>query len=471
LTINNTVAFDSNERVLVIGLGRSGRASIDVLRRRGATVYATDEKAPAELESTVVDLEKQGVAFVPPASLEDSIGNVTAAIISPGVPLNSELVRRVQAKRIPVFSEIEVAYRICKAPIVAITGTKGKTTTTALIGELFKHAGYKTRVGGNIGNPLIEQTVDAGEDEWVIAEVSSFQLESIRSFKPRISLILNISPDHLDRYHSMDEYTEAKFRIFANQGPGDTFIGNLDDPRIATLAEGENAARVHARALWFASAPHRNTALYLRGEKTIVYAPPTGDPRPVEVMKVSEIPLQGSHNVENVMGAILAALAAGIDPAIAREAVMAFEALPHRLELVGTIDGVDYVDDSKATNPGSVIAALRSFDRPIVLIAGGKAKGTDFAELGKVASSRTKAVVLIGEAADAIAPTIKRAHVHRADSMREAIEIAGRTADAGDIVLLSPGCASFDMFSSAEARGDEFIKIVQERITGALSAT
>jgi UDP-N-acetylmuramoylalanine--D-glutamate ligase len=167
----------------------------------------------------------------------------------------------------------------------------------------------------------------------------------------------------------------------------------------------------------------------------------------------------------------LAALAAGIDPAIAREAVMAFEALPHRLELVGTIDGVDYVDDSKATNPGSVIAALRSFDRPIVLIAGGKAKGTDFAELGKVASSRTKAVVLIGEAADAIAPTIKRAHVHRADSMREAIEIAGRTADAGDIVLLSPGCASFDMFSSAEARGDEFIKIVQERITGALSAT
>ncbi|HXF35266.1 MAG TPA: UDP-N-acetylmuramoyl-L-alanine--D-glutamate ligase [Candidatus Acidoferrales bacterium] len=463
MSSNTTGSFDATEKVLVIGLGRSGRASVAVLRRRGATVLATDEKPPGELEEIVVALEKQGVGFIPPGSIEDSIDDVTAAILSPGVPLNSELVRRVQAKRIPVFSEIEVAYRICKSPIVAISGTKGKTTTTALVGEIFRHAGHKTRVGGNIGDPLIEQTVDAGEDEWVIAEVSSFQLEAIRSFKPRISLLLNISPDHLDRYHSMDEYTEAKFRIFANQGPSDTFVGNLDDPRIATLAEGENAVRVHARALWFASAPHRNTTLYVRGEKTIMYAPPTGDPRPVEIMKIDEIPLRGAHNVENVMGAILSALAAGIEPALVREAVMAFEALPHRLELVGTIDGIDYVDDSKATNPGSVIAALRSFERPIVLIAGGKAKGTDFAELGKVISSRTKGAVLIGESADAIAATVKRSHVERASSMREAVEAAARLAKPGDVVLLSPGCASFDMFSSAEARGDEFDKIVAER--------
>jgi UDP-N-acetylmuramoylalanine--D-glutamate ligase len=201
----------------------------------------------------------------------------------------------------------------------------------------------------------------------------------------------------------------------------------------------------------------------VRGEKTIVYAPPTGDPRPVEIMKIDEIPLRGAHNVENVMGAILSALAAGIEPALVREAVMAFEALPHRLELVGTIDGIDYVDDSKATNPGSVIAALRSFERPIVLIAGGKAKGTDFAELGKVISSRTKGAVLIGESADAIAATVKRSHVERASSMREAVEAAARLAKPGDVVLLSPGCASFDMFSSAEARGDEFEKIVAER--------
>jgi UDP-N-acetylmuramoylalanine--D-glutamate ligase len=377
------VSFDARERVLVIGLGRSGRASVDVLRKRGATVYATDEKPADELESVVVELEKQGVPFIPPASIEDSVGDVTAAILSPGIPLNSELVRRVQAKRIPVFSEIEVAYRICKAPIVAITGTKGKTTTTSLIGAIFRHAGRKTRVGGNIGNPLIEQTVDAAEDEWVIAEVSSFQLEAIRSFKPRISLLLNISPDHLDRYHSMDEYTEAKFRIFANQGPGDTFVGNLDDPRIGTLAEGENASRVHARALWFSMAPHRNSSLYLRGEKQIIYAPPVGDPRPIEIMSVDEIPLRGAHNVENVLGAVLVALAAGIEPQTIREAVTTFKPLPHRLEPVGTIDGVEYVDDSKATNPGAVIAALRSFDRPIVLIAGGKAKGTDFAEQGR----------------------------------------------------------------------------------------
>ena len=323
-------------------------------------------------------------------------------MLSPGIPLNGELVRRIQAAGVPVFSEVEVAYRICKAPIVALTGTKGKSTTTALIGEIFRAAGTRTFVGGNIGNALIAETAQAGPDDWVIAEVSSFQLESIRSFKPRISCIINITPDHLDRYHSMDEYAEAKFRIFANQGPGDTFVGNLDDPIVAA-APGEENTRIRARALWFAREPHRETTLYIRNEKTIVYAPPTGDPRPIDIMNVDEIPLHGAHNVDNVMAAILVGLAAGLDREAIADAVRAFKPLHHRLETVAERDGVLYVDDSKATNPGAVIAALRSFDRPIVLIAGGKSKGTEFAELGKVISSRTKAVVLIGEAAPEIA--------------------------------------------------------------------
>jgi len=444
--------FDRGERVLVIGVGRSGRASIAVLQPRVGAIYATDEDPR-------VDTATLGVPFVTPGSLGDVLPNVTAAVLSPGIPLNGELVRRIQTAGVPVFSEVEVAYRICRAPIVAVTGTKGKTTTAALLGDIFRRAGKTTFVGGNIGNALIAETAIAGPDDWVIAEVSSFQLESIRSFKPRVALINNISPDHLDRYFSMDEYAEAKFRIFANQGPGDTFVGNLDDGRIAVLA-GEDANRIKGRALWFAGEPHRNTALYVRGEQTIVYAPPTGDPRPIEIMRIDDIPLRGKHNVENVLGAILTGLAAGLDRAAIAAAVRDFTPLAHRLQVIAERAGVTYVDDSKATNPGSVIAALRTFDRPIVLIAGGKAKGTEFADLGRVASSRTKAVVLIGEAADAIAKTIKRAAVRRAGSMDEAVAVAASLAAPGDVVLLSPGCASFDMFDSAEDRGVRFTAAV-----------
>ena len=454
--------FDRTERVLVIGLGRSGRASIEVLGPRVAAIYATDEGSREALSATLADLEASGVPFVAPEALGDILPKVTAAVLSPGIPLNGELARRVQSAGVPVFSEVEVAYRICRAPIVAVTGTKGKTTTTALIGAIFRAAGKTTYVGGNIGNALIHETAIAQPEDWVIAEVSSFQLESIRSFKPRISCIINITPDHLDRYHSMDEYAEAKFRIFANAGPGDTFVGNLDDPIVAAAA-GEDNARIRARALWFAREPHRATTLYIRNERTIVYAPPTGDPRPVEIMRVDEIPLRGAHNVENVMAAILVGLAAGLDRHAIADAVRAFEPLHHRLETVLDRDGVLWVDDSKATNPGSVMAALRSFARPIVLVAGGKAKGTDFADLGKVISSRTKAVVLIGEAARDIGRHVKRAKVAYAGSMDEAVALAGSFAEVGDVVVLSPGCASFDMFASAEDRGEKFAGAVRGR--------
>jgi UDP-N-acetylmuramoylalanine--D-glutamate ligase len=455
----SSVRFDRGERVLVIGLGRSGRASVAVLKPLVATVYATDEAPRRELAAALDELDAAGVPFVAPESLGDVLPKVTVAVLSPGIPLNGELVRRIQAAGVPVFSEVEVAYRLCKAPIVALTGTKGKSTTTALIGAIFRQAGYTTHVGGNIGNALIAETAAARPEDWVIAEVSSFQLESIRSFKPRISCIINITPDHLDRYHSMDEYTEAKFRIFANQGPGDTFVGNLDDPIVAA-APGEDGNRIRARALWFARDPHRATTLYIRNERTIVYAPPSGDPRPVEIMDVREIPLFGAHNVDNVMAAILVGLGAGLDRAAIVDAVRGFKPLHHRLETVAEHAGVTYVDDSKATNPGAVMAALRSFDRPIVLIAGGKSKGTEFAELGKVISSRTKAVVLIGETAQDIAKHVKRASVAYAASMDDAVATASSLAEPGDVVLLSPGCASFDMFASAEDRGERFAAAV-----------
>jgi UDP-N-acetylmuramoylalanine--D-glutamate ligase len=455
----SSVRFDRNERVLVIGLGRSGRASVAVLQPRVAQIYGTDEGPPSALAPALAELEAAGVPFVAPDALGEILPKVTVAVLSPGIPLNGELVRRIQAAGVPVFSEVEVAYRICQAPIVALTGTKGKSTTTALIGEIFRHAGFTTYVGGNIGNALIAETAKAKPEDWVIAEVSSFQLESIRSFKPRISCIINITPDHLDRYHSMDEYAEAKFRIFANQGPGDTFVGNLDDPIVAA-APGEDNTRIRARALWFSREPHRQSTLYMRNESAIVYAPPTGDPRPVEIMNVADIPLHGAHNVDNVMAAVLVGLAAGLDRTAIAGAVRAFKPLHHRLETVADQDGILYVDDSKATNPGAVIAALRSFDRPIVLIAGGKSKGTEFSDVGKVISSRTKAVVLIGEAAPEIAKHVKRSNIAHAGSMDEAVAVARSFAESGDVVLLSPGCASFDMFASAEARGEAFAAAV-----------
>ncbi len=452
--------FTQGESILVIGLGRSGIASTQVLRERGVTVYATDEKAREELSDAIVQIETLGAQFLAPSELAKYLDGLTASVLSPGVPLNGALVRRVQDANVPVFSEIEVAYRLCKAPIVAVTGTKGKSTTTSLIGHLFRACGKTVHVGGNIGNPLIREVLDAKPQDWVIAEVSSFQLESIRSFRPRVAVILNISADHLDRYYSMDEYAEAKYRIFANQNEHDYFVGNLDDERVRQLHWHTGETRVHARQLWFTlEGHHEHATMYLRGD-SIMYTPVHGDPRAVEVLRVDEIPLAGRHNVQNVMAALLAALAADVDREALRDAVKSFSAMAHRLQPVADVAGVLFVDDSKATNPGSVIAALEAYDRPIVLIAGGKSKNTDFTELGRVIDARAKSLIVIGEAADDIAAHVSRAPVERAESMADAVHRARALAQPGDVVLLSPACASFDMFRSAEDRGEKFAAAV-----------
>ncbi len=454
------MTFDARETILVIGLGKSGLACVRVLRARGATVYATDDKAPHDLGDTLATIEAAGARFVAPSELNAIASKLTLAVLSPGVPLNSPMVIAVQNANIPVVGEIEVAFRLCKAPVVAVTGTKGKSTTTALIGHLLRSCGKSVRVGGNIGNPLIEEVLDARPSDWVVAEVSSFQLETIRAFRPRVAVLLNVAPDHLDRYHSMDEYAEAKFRIAANQAFDDIFIGNLDDERIASLDVTKGERSVRARQLWFTLGErHENATIYLQGD-AIVYAPISGDPRPVKVMRKDEIPLAGAHNVQNVMAALLAAYAVGCETAALRQGVMSFTAMPHRLQPVDEIDGVLYVDDSKSTNPGSVVAALHAYDRPIVLIAGGRAKGTDFIEMGVATRQRAKALVVIGEAAEAIAETAKDVETVRAGSMVDAVQKARHLAANGDVVLLSPGCASFDMFRSAEDRGEQFTAAV-----------
>ena len=449
--------FDGNDSVLVIGVGRSGMATARVLRKRGASVAAYDDKGPQRLRSERAQLKKLGVPLLSRDELRGALKTFSAGVISPGVQLTNPAVREIQAAGVPIYSEIEVAYRISSAPIVAVTGSKGKSTTTALIGHLLETAGKSVYVGGNIGNPLIRETERAEASDVVIAEVSSFQLESIRAFKPRISVLLNLSPDHLDRYPSMEEYAEAKYRIFANQGPGDAFVGNADDPYCARLMEG--ARTIPCPAHWF-SVEGRPKAEALSVGGMIALRQP-GAPRAVKVIREDELPLRGRHNLADALAALLAAHLAGAELEALREGLRTFEPLPHRLQAVATIDGVMWVDDSKASIPSAVIGALEAFENPVILIAGGRSKRTDFEEMAAVASERAKAVVLIGESAAEIAAHIHGIPVERAATMQDAVDAAARIAAPGDVALLSPGGTSFDMFESAEQRGDAFADSVR----------
>jgi UDP-N-acetylmuramoylalanine--D-glutamate ligase len=460
----NGFSFDSRETVLVIGVGKSGLACTEVLRARGATVYATDEKPREAIAEAVGAVEAAGARFVVPEQLPSIVAELSVTVLSPGVPLTSPVVQEVQRVGVAVLGEIEVAFRLCKAPIIAVTGTKGKSTTTALIGHFLRSCGRSVRVGGNIGDPLIGEVFSADADEWVVAEVSSFQLETIHSFKPRVAVLLNIEADHLDRYSSIEEYAEAKFRIVAHQAKDDAFIGNLDDERIAAFGEADERTRVRAQQYWFTlRGPEPRAAMYVH-EGAIFLGAGAKNARSERIVRCDQLPLIGRHNVQNVMAALLAALAVGCDVDALRAAAKSFVPMHHRLAPLLERNGILYVDDSKATNPSAVIAALRSFERPIVLIAGGRAKGTNFHDLGTAIAQRAKALVTIGEAGDAIARDAGNIRHARAASMPEAVSAARSFAVAGDVILLSPGCASFDMFRSAEDRGECFASAVRESL-------
>ena len=451
--------FRKGDKVVVIGAGRSGLATAEVLRARGVRVTAYDDK-PAELlpAHTRETLAKLDVALIGPSGLEAAVEAAKAAVVSPGVPLTHKAVARVHGAGRPVISEIELAYTLASGPIIAVTGSKGKSTTTALIGHLLRSAGMAARVGGNIGNPLVRETAQAASDEWIVAEVSSFQLEGIRSFRPRISVLLNISPDHLDRYPSMEEYAEAKFRIFANQRPDDVFIGNADDEFCAALRTGAGRT-VPCRALWFGfDASDRGVTITLEGDAMVV----RDKRREAVLIDSGELQILGRHNVANAMAASIAALSAGAKLDHIRDGLRSFVPLPHRLTAVHDDGGVVWVDDSKATNPAAAVAALQALARPIILIAGGKSKNTDFTPFAQEAGKRAKRVILIGETARAIGELIEGPPVVYAPSLEAAVSDAAAHASAGDAVLLSPACASFDMFESAEQRGERFAELARQ---------
>ncbi len=441
----------AGRRVTVVGLARSGVAAARLLAAAQAEVRATDAKPIAALGREVAGLAAEGVRLVDgPAAF----AGAELVVISPGVPHDGPQLAPARARGVPVIGELELGWRAMEAETIAITGTNGKTTTTALTGALLAAQSRPVLVGGNIGTPLAAHALAFPRDGLVVAEVSSFQLETIDTFRPRVAAVLNITPDHLDRHRTLDGYVDAKARIFLNQTASDCAVLNADDAPTRALA-GRTAARV----LWFSRLRPVEHGVFVRDGWVVARL----NDRVEQICPVTEIRLRGQHNVENVLAATACALWAGLGVEAIRAAIGSFKAVAHRIEYVRDVAGVHVYNDSKGTNVASTIKALESFPERVVLIAGGKGKGQDFGPLAEAARGRVAHAVVIGEDGVKIAAAFERAGiaVSAADSMPGAIDAALAAARAGDVVLLSPACASFDMFDNYEHRGDVFKRLVE----------
>ncbi|MDO9515724.1 MAG: UDP-N-acetylmuramoyl-L-alanine--D-glutamate ligase [Syntrophales bacterium] len=440
--------------VLVIGLGRTGVATAGLLLERGARVLVADEKPACELGDAIDALGGEGKVEVGIGQDEVGVLSRTDLIVpSPGVPPFNPLLAEGVRRKIPIISELELAAAYVKKPIIAITGTNGKTTTTTLIGEILAHCGRRVFVGGNIGAPLISYVRGGQEDDYVVIEVSSFQLQWVRDFRPFIAMLLNVSCDHLDYHGSIEEYRSVKERIFARQGSGDLAILNADDPASADFAKRLPAEHVTC----FSSSSTLERGIFIDGE-FLRYSGAEID----EQYPIGQIQLRGVHNLENVMAAVLAARMCGCRPGEIIDVLKSFAGIAHRIEFAGRVDGVEYYDDSKGTNVDAVYRALESFPGPVVLLLGGRYKGGDFGILAKLLRGRVRALIIFGEAADVIEAMIGGiVKTEHAGNLKEAVGMARDNASAGDTVLLSPGCSSFDEFKNYEERGAVFKGMVE----------
>ena len=441
------------KRVLVVGLGKSGIASALFLADRGARVAVSDTKSKAELHHEIPQLLDHGIVVEAGYHGERTFKEQELIVISPGVPADVPQLLQARQAGIPVIGEIELASRYLKGQIVAITGSNGKTTTTALIGEIIAAGGGPTLVGGNIGTPAISFVGSATDETWIVLEVSSFQLETIETFCPKIAVVLNVTPDHLDRHHTFENYAAAKARIFENQTAGDFAVLNADDTTSAGMADKSNAA-----TYWFSRRREVERGAFVR-EAAIVWRDAGQEQT---IMPIAETSLKGAHNLENVLAGVCAGMLVGVDPVDIRRAVTSFKAVEHRLEYVATVRGVQYYNDSKATNVDATIKALESFPGGIHLILGGKDKGSDYSVLNPLLEKRVKAVYTIGSAAGKIESQVKGTQVISAGTIDNAVRRASESAVSGDIVLLAPACASFDQFVSYEHRGRVFKDLVKQ---------
>ena len=444
-----------NKRALVVGLGKSGIAAARFLSAHGVRVTVSDAKADAGANDIPALLDL-GIIVETGTHGERTFLDQDLIVVSPGVPLEMPQLALARKKGLPVLGELELAYRFLKGKIIAITGSNGKTTTTTLVGDIMKHADFHVLVGGNIGTPVIDLVSNSCADGWTVLEVSSFQLETIADFKPNIATILNITPDHLDRHGSMESYIAAKARIFENQKSGDSLVLNADDIQCRKLIEKQT--REGGAIVIFSMQDQKRIGAYVSGDKIIWH-----DGKTTEIMRVDEIPLKGRHNVQNILAAVACTFRAGCPPQKIREAVMAFKAVDHRLQHIATINGVEYYNDSKATNVDAAIKALESFEGGIHLILGGKDKGSDYTILLPLLHERAKHVYTIGAAAEKIETHLGNAlPITHAETLENAVKIAAKNAVAGDVVLLAPACASFDQFQSYEHRGKVFHELVKQ---------
>ena len=442
-----------NKRVLVVGLGKSGVASALFLKERGARVTVSDTKSPEDLRDEIPVLLDHGITVETGGHGERTFRGQDLIVVSPGVPVDAPPLMQARASGEPVIGEIELAAQHLPGPIVAITGSNGKTTTTTLVGDILKAGGFQVAVGGNIGTPAISLVTHATRDTVAVLEISSFQLETIKTFRPKVAVILNITPDHLDRHRTFQTYVDAKSRIFENQQASDFAALNEDDPTCRSLGD-----RTRAQVVLFSRKQEVQKGAYVRDGKILFRDGVVQR----EIMLVSEIPLKGAHNVENVLAGVCAGALMGCQPEQIRQAIVNFKAVEHRLEFVATIRGVDYFNDSKATNVDATIKALESFPRNIHLILGGKDKGSDYTVLNDLLRERVKRVYTIGAAAEKIESHIKgTVEIVHSETLENAIRRANAVAVAGDIVLLAPACASFDQFQSYNHRGRVFKEVVR----------
>ncbi len=443
----------ANKQILVVGLARTGIAAARFLRRRGAAVRATDVAAEAALGSGVAELRALDIDLALGGHRVEDFTAADLIVLSPGVPHTLAPLQAARSRGIPVIGEVELAARFIREPIVAVSGTNGKTTVTELLGRMLEASGRRVFVGGNIGRPLIGY-VDGGEAaELVVAEISSFQLDTIATFRPAVGVLLNVTDDHLDRYPDFAAYARSKMRLFENQTAQDTAVLNGADPVIRA-----QAAAIRSRRLFYNTAEASANCAAVSGSTLALRLPG----REAARLDLAPFRLRGPHNVENACAAALAALAAGASPAGIQQALAAFAPQPHRIESVGIANGVEFVNDSKATNVDAVLRALDCFATPVVLIMGGLDKGGNFRLLETAVRRRAKALVLVGKASDTIraalgglVPTVQ------APNMAAAVGTAAGLAARGEVVLLSPGCASFDMYPNYQARGEDFRQAVQ----------
>ncbi len=442
------------KRALVVGLGKSGVAAALFLRAQGSRVTVSDSKTETQLSKDIPALLDRGVVVETGGHGERTFRDQDLIVVSPGVPVDTPQLKQAHELGVPIIGEVELASQFLRGNVIGITGSNGKTTTTSLCGEVLSKSGLKTQVGGNIGTPVTDMIAGSSDDTWNVLEISSFQLETIETFRPKIGAILNITPDHLDRHGSFAAYAAAKARIFENQTKDDFAVLNADDPTCVEIA-----AALKSEIYWFGGSERAGNGAFVRAA-SIFWRDGANEK---EILPLTDIGLKGAHNVENVLAAVTVALLAGCKAEDVRRVVKQFKAVEHRLEYVATIRGVSYYNDSKATNVDAAIKAIESFPGNLHIILGGKDKGSDYAVMNELLAKRAKRIYTIGAAAQKIESQIKvpgSIEIVSARTLDNAVKAASEIATAGDVVLLSPACASFDQFDNYEHRGRVFKQLV-----------